>query len=177
MRETKKLRLPKWAISKLPFKEEDDAFGAFVVPFVLFPIMGISFVWNKFHTPGWTLLEILIIVILIAIILTIAWWLFAEVESLKEIRTDLMLEYKLAKDGKEKEEIKEELKKILSDIDYLKFLYEAEKNSKEKEEIKGELKKILSDIDYLKFLYEAEKNSKEKERIRRKLNKLDVFVK
>ena len=142
MRETKKSRLPKWIISKLPFKDEDDTFSAFIVPFILFPIIGLSFVWKEFHTPGRILIEILIMVILIAIILITAWWLFGEVGLLKEIRIDLTLDYKLAEDSGEKEKIRGELKKLLSDIDYLKFLYEVEKDPKERQGIEKELNKL-----------------------------------
>ena len=177
MKKIKNLRLPKWAIYKLPFNEEDDAFGAFIVPFVLFPLVGTGFAWLEFHAQGRILTEIIIVAVWVTFILEIAWWLFLQVELLKERRRDLMFDYKLAKEYEEKEKIKLKLESLLSKVDYLKFLYEVEKNSKEKEEIKKELKELLSTIDYLKFLYETEKNPIKKEEIREKLKKLDVFVK
>ena len=107
-----KQRLPKWLISKLPYKGEDEAISAIVVPVTLFSFMGIGLTFHEFYNSKWIVIEILITVILILAVLTLARWTLAQVELLKACREELMLRYKIVENPEEKEEIKEKLRKL-----------------------------------------------------------------
>ena len=112
MKRIKGSKLPKWIVSKLPFNDEDEIISSFVVPGNIFFLMGIGFLWYKFHTPGWMFIEILVVITLVAIMFLFTWWLLVHVDVLKLCRQELMIRFEFTKDLKEKEEIRKELEKL-----------------------------------------------------------------
>ena len=177
MKMIRKLKLPRWVISRIPYEKEDETIGSIIAPMVLFPLMGIVISWYDLYNPKWVLVEIIVAILLISATIILAWWMLERGDMLKADRRNLMFDYDFTKNSEKKEQIKVELKKLLSNVDYLKFLCKVAESSEEKEQIKGELKKLLSNTDYLIFLYEIEENPHKKEEIRYELRKLFVFVK
>ena len=111
MRRIEKTKLPKWIVSKLPYKGEDEVISSILVPFVLFSFMGIGLAWHELYNPEWLFIEVLITTVLVGAVLASAWWVLAQVDLLIRCRRELMLCYKLTKNSEEKEKIKKKLEK------------------------------------------------------------------
>jgi len=110
MRIIKKSRLPRWVIAKIPYGGEEQTISSFIVPFVLFSLMGIGMLWHQIDEVLW--IKIVVAVILICIILVIVWRLLVHVDILRMLRNRIKIHYQLTEDKNEKLE----LEKRLSDL-------------------------------------------------------------
>ena len=107
-----KLRLPKWIISRIPFEKEYERTSFIIVLIILFPLVGIGLAWYEFYNPRWVLMGMLISITIMVIVCVFAWWLFLQVDLLKETREELIILYYHADNPKKKNEIKKKLQKL-----------------------------------------------------------------
>ncbi len=104
-----KPKLPRWIIRSLPFGEEEDVLSGFIVPFVLFSLMGVGTIWYQFHEALFPIPGIVITASIFIIVAAIVWWLTVQIDVLHILRERLMFRYKNTEDDEEKLKIKNRL--------------------------------------------------------------------
>jgi len=104
-----KARLPRWVMKSFPFKEEDETLSGFIVPFVLFSLMGIGVLWYNLGDSLPALLKSLLALSIISLVAVIVWWLVVQIEVLSVLRKRLITHYKNTKDDGEKLRTRERL--------------------------------------------------------------------
>ena len=109
MRLITKPKLPKWLISTLPFREEEEMLSGLIVPFILFSLMGVGTMWYEFYESLLPFLGVVITILIFVLSFTIMWWLVVQIDVLRILRLRLVTHYKLIEDEEERLKIKERL--------------------------------------------------------------------
>ena len=108
-----KSKLPKWIIASIPFREEEETLSGFIVPFVIFSVMGMGVAWYEFYEKITPFLGILMLIfmqqVFVIEIKDIMRWMIAQFDILRILRLRLEQHYKTTENEKEKLETKERL--------------------------------------------------------------------
>ena len=104
-----KSKLPKWAIASIPFREEEKTLSGFIVPFVIFSVMGMGVAWYEFYEKITPFLGILMLIFISVLVIAIMRWMITQFDILRILRLRLEQHYKTTENEKEKLETKERL--------------------------------------------------------------------
>ena len=107
-----KPRLPKWLIALLPFKEEDSVLSEFMVPLILFSVIGLGIIWYDLCYEFIPYLGVIVTVLIIVLVAIILWWLTVHIDVLRILRERLVFHYRITDNEDEKFKTKERLKDL-----------------------------------------------------------------
>ena len=103
-----KFKLPKWLIFILPLGEEEGILKAFIIPVILFLILGIWVSVCELCKPSDSL-NLWIALFFLSLFIVSVWWLFLQADILHALRLRLKFHYQITKDKEEKLKIKKRL--------------------------------------------------------------------
>jgi len=103
-----KSKLPKWLIFILPLGEEESILKAFVIPLVLFLVLGGWVSVYELCRPSDSL-NLWIALFFFILFIVSVWWLFLQADILHALRLRLKFHYQITKDKEERLKIKRRL--------------------------------------------------------------------